>query len=250
MINFIVQARSGSSRLPNKILLPFYNGKCILELLIEKLKQIKNAKVIIATSINPNCDRIEIVAKKSNAFCYRGSEEDVLQRFIDAAINFNADSIIRVCSDNPFLDLSSIKQLIDYVNMLEDAPDYVSFDISGTPSIKTHYGFWTEYTNIQTLKKVKSLTDEKLFHEHVTNYIYSHPDFFNIKWINGPDCLAGHKNIRLTIDTEEDFINAQIIYKELCSIDPYPTIDKIVTYLDCHQEYYLSMKKQITINSK
>ena len=54
MISFVVQARSGSSRMPNKILLPFYNGKSILDLLIEKLKRVDNTEVIIATSVNPN----------------------------------------------------------------------------------------------------------------------------------------------------------------------------------------------------
>ena len=85
MIHFIFQARSGSTRMPNKILLPFYDGKSILDLLIEKLKRVKDTQVIIATSVNPNCDPIEEVAKKHEVLCFRGSENDVLQRFIDAA---------------------------------------------------------------------------------------------------------------------------------------------------------------------
>ena len=250
MINFIVQARSGSSRMPNKILLPFYNDNCILELLIKKLKTVQNANVIIATSTNTNCDQIESIAKKYSVICFRGSEDDVLQRFIDAARNNNADKIVRVCSDNPFLELKSIHQLIDYVNSSKDILDYVSFDINGFPSIKTHYGFWTEYTTLNTLIKINSLTKDKLYHEHVTNFIYSHPNLFCIKWIKVPECLAKQTNIRLTIDTEEDFKIAQRIYNDLCSDNPYPTIDEIITFLDSHQDLYQKMKQQISNNSK
>ena len=74
-ITFIIQARVGSSRLPNKILLPFYKGKCLL---IEKLRQIEDINIVVATSINPNNDVIETCLDKYNIPIYRGSENDVL----------------------------------------------------------------------------------------------------------------------------------------------------------------------------
>lgn len=250
MIHFIVQARSGSTRMPNKILLPFYDGKSILDLLIEKLKQVNNTKVIIATSINPNCDSIENVAMVHGVSCFRGSENDVLQRFIDAAEENGAKQIIRICSDNPFLELDSINNLVDFVRDTNENLDYVSFNINGTPSIKTHYGFWTEYVTLDALKRVKALTNESLYHEHVTNYIYANPNLFKIEWIEGPEVLKSHSDIRLTIDTQEDFRNAQQIYTDLCKQIPYPSIDQVVSYLDKHEYYYASMKSQIINNSK
>jgi Spore coat polysaccharide biosynthesis protein F, CMP-KDO synthetase homolog len=250
MIHFVVQARSGSTRMPNKILLPFFEGKSILDLLINKLKQVQGTKVVIATSVNSNCDVIEEVAGNHNVACFRGSENDVLQRFIDAAEANNAERIIRICSDNPFLDLESINKLVSFVNSQSGCIDYASFMINGTPSIKTHYGFWTEYVTLDALKRVKSLTDESLYHEHVTNFIYANPDKFNIQWIDGPDIIKSHKDIRLTIDTQEDFNNAQRIYSDLCATNLYPSIDQVVSYLDSHNNYYLSMKKQIEKNSK
>lgn len=250
MIYFLVQARSGSTRMPKKILLPFYGGKSILDLLIEKLKQVADTKVIIATSANSNCDAIEEVANNHGVECFRGSEDDVLQRFIDAAEANKAEKLIRVCSDNPFLELNSIINLLKTVSEYKGDLDYMSFNINGTPSIKTHYGFWTEYVTLEALKRVKSLTDEKLYHEHVTNYIYANPNKFRIDWIDGPAIIKTHPDIRLTIDTQEDFINAQHIYEELCENNPYPTIDQMISYLDCHKEYYQSMKKQISNNNK
>lgn len=247
-ISFIIQARVGSSRLPNKILLPFFQKKCILELMIDKLKQVPNTQIIIATSINPNNDIIEDFCNTNRINCYRGSENDVIQRFIDAAEKFNAKKIIRVCSDNPFLVLDSIKTLAEKAR--NSSADYISFNIDGTPSIKTHFGFWTEYTTLSTLKQVRTLTNDPIYHEHVTNFIYSHPDKFKIEWIPGPKCLENRNDIRLTCDTIEDFQNSREIYADICEDNPYPRIETLVHYLDNHPEYTTKMKEQILLNSK
>lgn len=246
---FLIQARLGSSRLPGKILLPFSGSDSILDLLVKKLKHV-DADIILATSDNKQNDKLEGFSDQYGINCFRGSENDVLQRFIDAAEKYGADNIIRVCSDNPFLDLNSIKQLIRYVEENKKCFDYVSFNIQGTPSIKTHYGFWTEYVTLDALKRVKTLTNEPLYHEHVTNYIYSHLSDFAVSWIDGPECLQGHSDIRLTIDTEEDFKNAAKIYSDLCLAGAYPTISDVVNYLDNHPEYYEYMHNQILKNSK
>ena len=247
--SFIIQARLGSTRLPGKILLPFYDDKSILDLLINKLKQVKEAQIILATSTNPVNDPLEIIAKNNNIDCFRGSETDVLQRFIDAAEAFNSDKIIRVCSDNPFLELRSIQYLIDYVKA-HPQYDYVSFNVNGTPSIKTHYGFWTEYVTLDALKRVTVLTKELLYHEHVTNFIYSHSDFFKIFLLDTPDILTSHNKVRLTIDTATDFRNAQSIYNKLVEMTPYPTIEQIINFLDQHPTYYQTMNQEILKNSK
>lgn len=248
-LTFLVQARLGSSRLPGKILLPFYQEKSILDLLITKLKTV-DVDIVLATSEDAQNDLLEEVARRHGVKCFRGSENDVLQRFIDAAEQYNISEIIRVCSDNPFLDLSSVKQLIRFMSENRGKYDYVSFDIQGSPSIKTHYGFWTEYVTLDALKRISSLTTENFYHEHVTNYIYSHPNDFSLAWINGPECLKTHHNIRLTIDTKEDFDNASAIYSDLCFENACPTIDEVVAYLDKHLEYYKCMYNQIVNNSK
>lgn len=247
-ISFIVQARTGSSRLPNKIMLPFFEGKSILELLIEKLRKVPDTQIIIATSVSPANDVIEDLCSVLGVHCFRGNETDVLQRFIDAAEKFGAEKLIRVCSDNPFLELDSIIKLVNTASS-SDA-DYISFNIDNVPSIKTHYGFWTEYTTLNALKKVKQLTNDGLFHEHVTNYIYSHPDTFSAEWISGPVCLNNRKDIRLTCDTIEDFNCLKAIYADICKSKLYPTIREVVAYLDQHVEYLDKMVEQIKSNSK
>lgn len=251
MIYFFVQARVSSSRLPNKILLPFYNGKNILELLIEKLRHVENTGIIIATSTASDCDPIERIAQENGVLCFRGSENDVLQRFIDAAQANHVNQIIRVCSDNPFLDLHDMRHLVDYVYRAQQPLDYVSFHINETPSILTHYGFWTEYTTLEALQKAKEMAgDDHYYHEHLTSYLYTHPEQFQIRWLDVPAIILEHHDIRLTIDTDDDFHTAQAIYRDLCSTNPYPTLDELITYLDQHDEMYKTMRKQIEKNSK
>lgn len=248
-ISFIIQARLGSTRLPGKILLPFYKDQSIIALLIEKLKQFKDIRIILATSTNPINDTLETIALAHNISCYRGDEDDVLQRFIDAAEYYNTHQIIRICSDNPFLEINSIGKLLEFAKNNPEY-DYVSFNVNGTPSIKTHYGFWTEYVTLNALKKIKSITNEHLYHEHVTNFIYTHPDIFNYHLLETAPILKTHDNIRLTIDTESDFKNAQIIYEKLREITPYPTIEQVIHYLDIHPTYYQNMEQEILKNKK
>ncbi len=248
-ITFFIQARLSSTRLPGKILLPFYGEKSIFELLIEKLQKI-TYRIVVATSINQENDKLEYVAKEMGVVVFRGSETDVLQRFIDAAESNGVGSIIRVCSDNPFLELASMQKLVEFVSKEGNECDYVSFDINGIPSIKTHYGFWTEYVTIDALKRVCQHTNESLYHEHVTNFIYSHPENFMIKWLEGPHLLREHPDLRLTIDTREDFETAQKIYADLCVSNPFPSIADVVNYLDLHPYYYQQMRSQILQNSK
>ena len=251
MIYFFVQARVGSSRLPNKILLPFHNGRNILELLIEKLRQVKNTGIIIATTTNPDCDPIEAIAQKNGVDCFRGSEDDVLQRFIDAAEKYNVNQLIRVCSDNPFLDLHGLRELVQFVSASDQPIDYASFIINETPSILTHYGFWTEYTTLDALLKAKeNAAANHYYHEHLTSFLYTHPEMFHIHWLDVPKAILQHTNIRLTIDTEADFNTTQTIYKDICTNNPYPTLDELLFYLDQHQDMYKLMKVQIERNSK
>lgn len=248
-ITFIVQARLGSTRLPGKILLPFFEGKSILSLLIDKLKLFEGARIVLATSTNPVNDLLETIAHKNSIDCFRGSENDVLQRFIDAAKYYDARKIIRICSDNPFLEVDSINHLIDFATN-NPQYDYVSFNVDGIPSIKTHYGFWTEYVTLDALEKVKFLTEAPLYHEHVTNFVYTHPEYFNFHLLDTPPVLLTHEKIRLTIDTETDFKNAQAIYRDLTQTTPYPTIKQIIHYLDNHPLYYQTMEQEISKNSK
>ena len=81
-IGIIIQARLGSTRLPGKILNEFYGGKTLLETVIHNLQRIKNAKIIVATSVDPNNDKLESFLNNRDIIVFRGSEDDVLCRFM------------------------------------------------------------------------------------------------------------------------------------------------------------------------
>lgn len=212
-IGIIIQARTGSTRLPNKVVLPFYNGSSILDILINKLLVFKDTyKIILATTDAPDDTVLVDIAKKYNIEYYVGDQLDVLKRFVDAATEFNLDTVIRVCADNPFLDTGFIQDLIDYFKS-HPRLDYLSFkNHNGTPAIKTHLGLFTEIVTLDALRRVQQQTNEKLYREHVTNYIYANPDKFEVHLEKMPGYLIAREDLRFTIDDREDFSNLKELY--------------------------------------
>ena len=247
-IGIIIQARMGSTRLPRKILREFYDGMTLIETIISSMKRIKDAKIIVATSVNPNNDELVTFLESHDITVFRGSEDDVLSRFINAAEKNNVNGIVRICSDNPFLDWHGVETLIEKAKT-SDA-DYIGYRINNTPSIKTHFGFWGEYVTLDALKRVASTTNEALAHEHVTIHLYTHPYEYKCEWIECPTFLQGRDDIRLTVDNAEDFENAQRVYKYLYLNNSSFGLEDVVKCIDAHNDLKTSMKKMIEYNQK
>ncbi|MDP3642806.1 MAG: glycosyltransferase family protein [Bacteroidota bacterium] len=244
----IIQARTGSTRMPEKVILPFFQGKSILDLLLEKAKKL-NVPIVLATTVNPFDDRICLLAEKHQVPVFRGSENDVLDRFIQAARQFGFSQIIRVCADNPFLDLAGMKTLI--AEFEKSDTDYLSFVLAGDkPSILAHFGFWAEAVRFDALEKAQNLTAEKLYHEHVTNFIYGNPNLFKVQFIPADPLVFSRTDIRMTLDTPEDFKIQQKIFVTMSKEKPNFGIPEIVHWLDQHPEILVMMKKEIFRNQK
>lgn len=250
-IMFIVQARTGSSRLPKKMLLPIDNGRSVLEIIIDRLSGcFDKQNIVIATTDKESDDSIEEIATRCGVRVYRGSENDVLERFIGAAEHFGAKKVIRICADNIFLDISKL-ELLYKAAILNNGADYISFMTdNGTPSIKTHFGFWAEAVTTEALRKVRLLTDESLYHEHVTNYIYSHPETFRCFFIPIDAEVQNHPSLRLTLDTIEDYEMIKEIYDHFVKEGITPSPIDIIIYLDAHKDFYVKMQENISKNSK
>lgn len=250
MNGIIIQARLGSTRLPQKMVIPFYKNKGILETLIYRIMESNlNLPIILATTDNPKDDRLEKIALDFGINFFRGSEDNVLERFIKAAEQYEIDKIIRVCADNPFLDISALEYLNKSFMNIE--VDYWCYALSNnTPTIKTHYGFWAEGVKLSALIKIKNDTTNNIFLEHVTNYIYSNPNYFTIHFERIKQIVEMQKNIRLTIDTQEDFQLGQNIYDTLISNRiPLTSVD-ITNYLKTQDNILRLMSSEITKNSK
>lgn len=247
-LGIVLQARTGSTRMPEKVILPFSGDQSILDLLLEKVKK-TGVPTVLATTTSTGDDRICRVAEKHAIPVFRGSENDVLDRFVQAAQEFGFEKIIRVCADNPFLDLASMNQLIaEFEN--SDA-DYLSFQLEGNkPSILTHFGFWTEAVRLNALERAQKLTAEKLYHEHVTNFIYGNPELFKVRFIPADPLVYSRKDIRMTLDTPEDFAIQQGIFEAIIRENSNFAIREIIAWLDRHPEIIERMKNEIRKNQK
>jgi len=204
----IVQARYGSTRLPGKVLLEVA-GKPLLEHLVERLRRAKAIdEVVIATTVNSDCSPIVNLADKCGVTWFAGSEEDVLERYLGASRQVNADNIIRVTSDCPLIDPVTIDRVVE--SYLSGNADYVSNTIERTYP----RGLDTEVFSRDALERADRLASEKSYREHVTLYMYRHPEDFTLINVSAEPPLD-RPDLRLTVDTPEDFMLIKEIYEAL-----------------------------------
>ena len=235
---FIIQARTGSTRMPNKIMLPFAHDLTILDITIRMLRSnFPSHPIIMATTLMKGDDAIVEYCDSNSIPVYRGDENNVLLRTIKAAEKFQVQDIIRICSDNPFLYAPFVQALIDDNS---DA-DYVSYSVEGLPTIRTHFGLFAERVKKSALDKAWSMNPDKFFQEHVTNFIYGHPDDFKLQWLSIAEHLKDLDNLRLTIDDPQDFKTVSSIYYNICTSNGDFTLDKLRSYLADHPELMTSM---------
>lgn len=220
-IDVIVQARMTSTRLPGKVLKEVC-GKPVLELLVERIKKSKKIrKIIIATSINITDNPIIELADKLNIYTFRGSEQDVLRRVLDAADFYNTDVIVEITGDCPLIDHRIIDKLVGIY--IENDYDYVSNILKRTYP----RGLDTQVFSKTVLKQVDSLTDHPIDREHVSIYIYNHPEIFKLHGIEAEKPYK-HPEYRWTLDTTEDFEFIRTVYEELYYQNPeFTTLDVI-----------------------
>ena len=146
MIGAIIQARMGSSRLPGKVLTPLLDKPLLLHI-VESLKKSKKIEKIVVATTNLSQDQaIEDFCQKNNIDCYRGSEENVLLRFIDAAKTFQIKEVVRVCADSPLIDVTSIDQMIDLKHQKGDLVTISPQDTSLLDGFEvTHLDFYKNF---------------------------------------------------------------------------------------------------------
>ncbi|MED1642045.1 glycosyltransferase family protein [Brevibacillus agri] len=203
----IVQARMGSTRLPGKVLLNL-NGQSVLSHVVERCKQISRVdEVIIATTNEKRDDPIVNEASKLGVPFYRGSEEDVLSRYVEAANLFQLDVIIRVTSDCPLIDPTVSSEIVEHFFALP-MKDYCS----NTLERSYPRGLDTEVFSIDVIKKTNKEASLKYQREHVTPYIYENRHLFNVMSIKSE---KDYSRYRWTLDTQEDWVLIEEIYSKL-----------------------------------
>jgi spore coat polysaccharide biosynthesis protein SpsF (cytidylyltransferase family) len=208
MIGCIIQARIGSTRFPNKIMIPVDENDTVLSFGIKQVKSSKTIdKIIIATTDLPEDDLIVNNMKKLNIPYFRGKSKDVLDRYYQCAKKFNLSVIVRITSDCPLIDPFIIDDVVSYF-LKNNEFDYVS----NVHPIRTYPdGTDVEIFTFKVLEKAWNEAEKSSEREHVTPYIYNSKKF----------CLGGVKNskdlsnLRWTVDHKEDLILIKEIVKRI-----------------------------------
>lgn len=215
-VAIIVQARTGSTRLPEKVVRPFWRGENMLAVLLGRLQRgLPNCSLVVATSRLPTDDAIEETASSFKAVVYRGSENDVLARFREASRCVSVDWVVRVCADNPFLQPTYIDQLLEHAST---AVDYLSFCYpDGTPSILSHAGLFAEVLSVNVLENLHLRCKEPRHREHLTLQILEDRDAFTTWWLPIPSDVVAIPELRLTVDTAADFELASMLHGRMVS---------------------------------
>lgn len=204
-------------RFPGKVLkdLPLGSGISVLEQIVRRLKRSKLVgKIVIATSKEKDDEPIVRLAEKLQVKCYRGSKEDVLSRFYEAARENSLDIVVRITGDCPCIDPAVVDLTIQ--QHLENHSDYTTNVLSQT----FPRGSEAEVINFSALETAHRQARETFEREHVTPFIYkSRRDLFNIKMISAPSQWAA-PDLRLTLDTAQDYILLCAVYDLLYSGKP------------------------------
>lgn len=221
----IIQARSGSTRLPGKIFKEIC-GKPMLWHVINRLSysvQIDN--MVIATTTAPEDDSTEKFCIENKIEYYRGSVENVLSRYCEAALQSGAEIIIRITSDCPLIDPAIIDRMLEQFISSGQTIDYMSNVVERT----FPRGLDTEIMTFDSLSKAAKEAVSSFDREHVTPYIYNNPDRFKVtNFKNEKD----YSRYRWTVDTIEDFNLITQIYNELYVPNKLFLLDDIIDLMN------------------
>lgn len=208
----IVQARMGSSRLPGKALKDI-QGRSMLSRVVRRAQRSSLIdRLIVATTDKEADDAIASECETLGVSVFRGSEDDVLDRYYQAAKAFSAEAVVRITSDCPLIDPDVIDRVVRV--FLDNRPDYASNTIENTYP----RGLDVEVFTFSALEKAWSNASRDFERVHVTPYIYLHPELFRKISVTGEKNLSFY---RWTVDTAEDLALVRAIYEKMGGNDNF-----------------------------
>jgi spore coat polysaccharide biosynthesis protein SpsF len=225
----VVQARTGSTRLPGKVLMPLAN-RPLLHRMLERVQAAGTpSTVVVATTREPADDAIESLAREAGVRCFRGHATDLLDRHFRAGCAFGADVVVKIPSDCPLIDPDVIDRVIrQYVDHADEA-DFVGNLHPGTyPD-----GNDVEVIPLGVLETAWLEATEPHEREHTTPFIWERPDRFRVRhvaWESGLDYSSTH---RWTIDYVEDYRFLAAVYDALWTeVRPMFRLRDVLSLLD------------------
>ncbi|MEO5904374.1 MAG: glycosyltransferase family protein, partial [Gemmatimonadaceae bacterium] len=220
----IVEARYRSSRLPGKVTRPIL-GLPMLARMIERVSRARTLDaVVIACPLGGDDDVVEEIALESGAFSFRGSEDDVLARVVGAAAANRADVIVEVTGDCPLHEPALIDKVVsDY---LLGGADFVSNILPYT----TPRGTDVRVFSADALAEIAGISSDPADREHVSLYFWEHPEKYRLRNVT-TELPEDAKELRLTVDTEDDVLLVSAIYEELYPKNPEFTLADVIALL-------------------
>jgi spore coat polysaccharide biosynthesis protein SpsF len=216
-LGLIVQARMGSSRLPGKVLEPI-GDRILLSHVFGRLELLKHdVQSIVATTNDVRDDVIADWATTNGVLCFRGDENDVLDRYFRCATQYEFDTIIRLTADNPFTDMDELDRLIEFhtVGGFDYAHSFGELPI----------GVGAEIMSFDALARSHSEGQADHHREHVNEYIQENPQIFGTGVLEPPAFKRAPK-LRLTIDTPEDLLRARWLVER--KMGPWLTTEEAI----------------------
>jgi spore coat polysaccharide biosynthesis protein SpsF len=216
----VLQVRLHSKRLPHKRLLPLKGGTIFWHVLTRLADAVNPRGVIIATTKDTE-PLIKKTADDHGMPIVVGSETDVLSRFVKSIRSFNIENVIRATGDNPLVS-------IEYVDRALALHKASGADLTTYPDLP--YGTGIEVVKGDILCEIDRLSDDMYEREHITQYIYRNEDGYFIKR-GVPDPSLSRPDLKLTVDTEDDYKKMVDIYEKLYRGAPIK-LQEVISYLD------------------
>ena len=204
----IIQARMGSTRLPGKVLRDI-SGRPMLWHVVQRTRAAETLdEVVVATTTEPIDEAIVTFCRDHGFSCFRGSEDDVLDRYYQTALQHSAAAIVRITSDCPLIDSEIVDKTVRA--FLAEQPDYAS-----NIGVRTYpRGLDTEVMTFSALERARREARQPYQRAHVTPYIYENPKQFRILSVTGKE---DHSVCRWTVDTPEDLEFVRAVYSHFPS---------------------------------
>lgn len=224
-----IEARMTSSRLPGKVLMESC-GKPLLEHMLERVRKSELLDdIVVATTINVDDDKIVETCERIGCKYFRGSEDDVLLRVLEAAKSVSADLIVELTGDCPCIDWRHIDYLLDYY--LRNDYDFVANNT--TQSFPD--GFDVRVFSVKSLDYVNKVTRDPWDHEHVSIFFPNHPELFKCyNWI-APKAV-NRPYYEITLDEQGDYDLINKVFTALYLGNPDFSCKDVVNYLDSNPD--------------
>jgi spore coat polysaccharide biosynthesis protein SpsF len=221
-VTAVVQARMRSTRLPGKVLRPLGDAT-VLGHVIRRLQACSSlARIVVATTVEAADVAVASEARALGALVTRGDENDVLGRYLQALEEHGGDVGVRVTSDCPLIDSDLVDRGVRRFLERDPRPDYLSNTLHRTYP----RGYDFEVFLVESLGVADREAGEAGEREHVTPFLYRHPDRFRLESLERPDPL-GSAEWRLTLDTPEDWDVIRAVFDRLSPADPLFGLDDV-----------------------